>query len=125
MKQILTFLLVTLLFFGTSAQEKPIVFGEIDLETVRMKVYPKDSSTDAVVLYDFADVTFEYDKYNIDLYVKYVYHRRIKILKKTAFNLATVTNQIRSKNEFVKNIKGFTYKSDENLLIRTFRPDTI
>ena len=126
MKQVLTIIFTVLLFFGTKAQEKPIVFGEVDPGIVSMKVYPNDSSTDAVVLYDLANVNFEYDKYNIDLYVKYVYHRRIKILKKTAFNLATVTNQIRSKNEFVKNIKGFTYNMvDGKLIIDKLNNDMI
>jgi Domain of Unknown Function with PDB structure (DUF3857)/Transglutaminase-like superfamily len=106
-----TFILCLFVALSLSAQDKKITFGEIDLETLKMKSYPKDSSVDAVVLYDYADVSFGYmgDSYSI----KMEYHGRVKILKKSALERASIQLGYMKagyeREERLTNIKGFTY----------------
>jgi hypothetical protein len=78
-----------------------------------MKVYSKDSTAEAVVLYDFGETSFEFvqsgsgsrsQNYSLRIVTIYHEHKRIKILKKSAFSRATI--QIPYDNA---SIKAFTY----------------
>lgn len=102
-----------LTIFKTFAQEPKIKFGEVSKEELQMKVYPKDSTAEAVVLYEFGETSFEFvqsgtgnrgGSYALRIVTIYHEHKRIKILKKSAFSRATI--QIPYDNA---SIKAFTY----------------
>lgn len=101
------------LCFSVTAQDAPIKFGKIEMSDLQMKVYPKDTSAEAVVLGDYAE---SYHQYNATLGLQMVFmrHRRIKILKKSGYDWAThaiLTSSSKSSSakEFVGDLKGATY----------------
>ena len=80
-----------------------------------MKSYAKDSSVDAVVLYDYG--SYEYDFNSNVPRVVYIYHQRIKILKKSGLKWASINIPFQwdsnpSKQELVSDIKGLTYNME-------------
>lgn len=83
------------------AQKPPIKWGDIPREDLEMTVYEADSSADAVVLADFGEVVFDFA--TNDGGYKFTRHRRIKILKRPAFDRADVALPFYS----YKNSEGF------------------
>lgn len=112
-KTLLLLLLIswTPLLYAQEVAEPKVKFGEFNLADLEMKFYDKDSSADAVVLYDYGQTSFDVppDVPN----QRFVYHRRIKILKKSALNLGTISLLLVKggigKEQLISNIKGFTY----------------
>ncbi len=89
-----------------------VKFGVYSLPELEMKTYAKDSTAEAVVLYDFADYSYTFQD-NIPV-VAYNFHKRIKILKKSGLERGTMTIPFRfessmERQELVRNIKGMTY----------------
>lgn len=70
-----------------------------------------DSTAEAEVLYDFGEVRFESG--NSDIWMEFTRHRRIRILKKSALERATVqvpTYKVQgSEREYVGSVEGYTY----------------
>ena len=102
----------------------PIEYGKISVEDLRMKTYAKDSSAEAVVLCDYGDYSYAFgDNYP---YVIYKRHVRIKILKKSAFDRASIRIGYRvgydKKNETIRDFKAATYNL-ENESIKTYPID--
>ena len=114
------FITTPLLFIASLvfAQEKakPFVlkFGNASTEDVRMKVYAKDSSAEAVVLYDIGETNFEAMGGNI--YITQTIHQQIKILKKSALDRGSIKIRTRRISgavpEYLSDIKGFTYNDN-------------
>ncbi len=108
-----TFLLLFCLFsFNIFAQKPaPIEFGKIPMEDLLMKSYAKDTSAEAVVLCDYGEYSYSFLGNSPE--VIYRRHVRIKILKKSGFNRASVKIGYRSTNdggnERIKNIQAITY----------------
>ena len=101
-------IVVVFCFFSIVAvaqKKRSTSLGNITKEELKMTVYDKDSTASAVVLYEHAN-------YYIDASNEYRlttdHYYRIKILKKEAFDLATI-NVLLSGKENVHNIKGKTY----------------
>jgi transglutaminase-like putative cysteine protease len=71
----------------------------------------KDSTAEAIVLYDFGEVTF--DEGDNDLWQEFTHHVRIKILKKSAYDRATIQLPVRrgqaGQHEFISRFEGYTY----------------
>ena len=61
------------------SQKAPLKFGDIPMEALTMKVYPADSSAEAVVLMDYGVSTIEYNQ-NAGFQLFFDRIRRIKIL---------------------------------------------
>lgn len=109
------FLLLLTGYFNLSYAQKtaePVInFGDISKADVVMKVYDKDSTADAVLLYDHGETNFEIRGSMIQ--IRFAYHVRIKILKKSALDLGTITKQLvkagDSRNQYINDIKGYTY----------------
>jgi len=70
------------------AQAPPIEWGDIPKSDLQMTVYEADSSADAVVLGDFGEVKFDFTIG--DGGYRFERHRRIKILKRSAFDRADI-----------------------------------
>jgi hypothetical protein len=101
----------TLNLYSQQITEPGIIYGEVSRAELEMKHYEKDSSTDAVLLYDYGQTSFELKSGMI--YMHYVYHGRIKILKKSALDLGTISKQLfkdgKEREQLISEIKGFTY----------------
>lgn len=104
----------TALFAQNNVKPNPVKFGDILPETIKMKVYPKDSSAEAVVLYDGGETYFEIMGGGI--FITQIIHERIKILKKSAFDRGSIKVPVirlsGKDQEFLDNIKGFTYNDN-------------
>ena len=111
-----TLLLMSVLSFSQNKAKTlpPVKFGEVLPELIKMKVYPKDSSAEAVVLYDGGETFFEVMSSNI--YITQIIHERIKILKKSALDRGSfklsVARASGDAQEFLSDIKGFTYNDN-------------
>ena len=100
--------------FSLTAQDAPIKFGKIEMEDLQMKVYPKDTAAEAVILGDIGRAYFNYDDTKGRFFLTYERHRRIKILKKSGYDWATVKIPLfkgnkGTKEESLYDLKGFTY----------------
>jgi hypothetical protein len=123
MKRLLLSLLITITFSQILLAQKPapIEYGKIPLEDLQMKIYPQDSSAEAVVLCDYGEYFYTFpDNYPT---VNYRRHVRIKILKKSGFNRANIKIGYRvsaenARNEIIRKIKATTYNLQDGSLIK-------
>ena len=97
--------------------------GLIDRESVEMTAYADDSTADAVYLYDYGNVRFSYDT-NRGLMIIMDTWVRIKILKESALDRASVSLNYYEVNNFEKDeriddLKGFTYNLVANQIVTT------
>lgn len=99
------------LAFSVSAQSPKIKFGEVDVADLQSRTYAPDSAAEAVVLSDVATSKFEYGAKGFALRTDR--HTRIKILKKSGYDHATVRVPYYrldgQSQEVLENLKGFTY----------------
>jgi hypothetical protein len=121
-RKVFAFAFLSFLSFNAFSQEdfKP-KFGVVDKASLEMNAYPGDSTADAVYLYDYGDVRFSYDNLrgitiNMDTWV------RIKILKESALDRASVALQYRDggsmdRNERIDDLKGYTYNLEEGKIV--------
>ena len=119
-------LFFSLIYFNSclfAQQKSPIKFGKVTQNELDMKYYSKDSTAEAVVLYDYADVYLDYDR-NLEV-LNFIskYHIRIKVLKKSGLATANRTisyNLNRSGNEeIIKEIEGYTYNIENGKIVTT------
>lgn len=108
----LIFVCSTLFSLSVFAQDAPIKFGKIDIADLQMKVYPKDTAAEAVVLADYGESYHQYNS-TVGLQMIYFRHRRIKILKKAGYDWAThailTTHARTGGKEYITDLKGATY----------------
>lgn len=87
--------------------------GTVDRAALAMNVYPQDSSAEAVVLYDYGELSYSYHEHTGFVMI-FEYHTSIKILKESAFNRASVSlrygqSGLFDKDEVITDIEGFTH----------------
>lgn len=103
------------LLYAQKVDLPKIKFGEFNMADVAMKSYDKDSTADAIVLYDYGQTTFELKSGTI--YIHFVYHGRKKILKKSALDLGTISMQLLKfgyqKDQLISDISGFTFNYED------------
>ncbi|MEN7548566.1 DUF3857 domain-containing protein [Rapidithrix thailandica] len=89
-------------------------FGKIDKQSLEMDYYEKDSSANAVVLFDVGRSYYEYNR-NEGFKLVYERHRRIKIFNQNGYDYAEHAfsyynpKTSRGANERVYGLKGYTY----------------
>lgn len=118
-------LLIALLAITTVcfAQKQPAKFGDIPMEDMKMKVYPQDSSAEAVILVDYGTSTIEYNdaqSRGFQLYFERL--RRIKILKKEGLSWANFDIPLYHNEELeekISSIKVMTYNLENGKIIET------
>ncbi len=120
-KNIKLLVLTVLVFSKTLAQDAPIKFGKIDVADLQMKVYPKDTTAEAVVLGDVGRAYFDYSSSGFALI--YERHRRVKILKKSGYDWATVkiplyNSKAKTDKEEVLDLRGYTYNLENGQIIK-------
>lgn len=96
-------------------------FGNITIEDFAPKIYSIDSNAQAVVLFDKGVATYESD--NADWFnVVYVYHKKIRILHKNQFDLATIEVPLYKGNNMddkIDRIEATTYNLENNVVVST------
>lgn len=94
------------------AQFVPQKFGKITLEEIDLKVYTKDSSAAAVVLFDKGYFYYDFNRIAGDFRVNFCEHKRIKILKKDGVDYATIKIPMYGRSEsreVINSFKAYTY----------------
>ena len=96
-------------------------FGNITIEDFAPKIYSIDSNAQAVVLFDKGVATYESN--NADWFnVVYVYHKKIRILHKNQFDLATIEVPLYKGNNMddkIDRIEATTYNLENNVVVST------
>ena len=120
------FLFVILLIFANDvfAQKIPpskYKFGNVKQEDFTPKIYSIDSSAQAVVLLDKGAAFYEND--NGDWFnIIYVYHKKIRLLNKNRFDLATIEIPLYKGNNMddkIERIEATTYNLENNVVVTT------
>ena len=112
MKKVI-FILILLLYNSSFAQKNNVYnFGIISAKENDLTVYDKDTTANAVVLFENGETDFKVNGANIIISTKY--YAKIKLFNKQGFNHATVEIPIynnKKRFEKVTNIKGYTHNS--------------
>ena len=108
--------------FVSFCQKPPIKFGDVSMDELKMTVYPKDSSVEAVVLVDFAESRLDYSQSQGSFQVLFERTRRVKILTKEGldwgnFNIPLYHNN--SDEEKVTGLKAVTYNLENGKIVET------
>ncbi|GAB3915117.1 hypothetical protein GCM10028803_61490 [Larkinella knui] len=105
-------LTLSCLLLSACGFSQQLTFGQIDYNDLTMRMYPADSSAEAVVLSDIGKTAILQND-SRGYYAEYQRHVRIKILKKSAFERSTITvpfYRLRSDlREEVRDIQGSTH----------------
>jgi len=91
-------------------KKKSSKMGQTSLEELKMIIYDKDSTATAVVLYEHAN---RYPDRSNNEIPRTDYYYRIKILNKSAFDLANISVNLYKKQK-IKDISAITYNLTEN-----------
>ncbi len=111
---------VLLLLFTVEIQaQNQYKYGKIDMSELEMKIYPKDSSAKAVVLYEDGFTRYDYrDGFFLTTEVKC----RIKILKPEGAEKATIYIPIYKSGrveESLSGIEGYAYNLENGKIVKT------
>lgn len=122
MKKIAFTLLLTALISGyTTAQDNPYKYGKISDEEMKMNVYPKDTTANAVVIYDDGDATYMLVNNSFQLTSRF--KKRIKILKHEGVDEANITipyySKSSSEREYINGLEAISYNMENGKLVKT------
>lgn len=108
--------------FSQQIQDNPALplNKPVSVEQLKMKSYEKDTSADAVVLYDYGNATFIETDHNY--LIRYEYVKRIKILKKSGVNKANAkiflyNDKASGRGEQIYKISGITYNMENGSIV--------
>lgn len=107
------------LSFFIFAQKPPIKFGKVSNEELEMKVYEKDSSAGAVVLFDFGVSKIEYVQ-NTGFVLILERTRRIKIFDKKEYDRANIEVYLYNDGgdkEKLSGLKGYTHNLENGKIV--------
>jgi transglutaminase-like putative cysteine protease len=113
------FIFLTIPFY-LHAQKKIVKFGKITKEELEMSVYDKDTSAEAVILFDYgiSEIVYSPDK---GFVLQFVNHTRIKILKKEGLEYANVEIPLNIGRtnvcERLGSLKAQTYNLENNKIV--------
>ncbi len=122
LKYALLCVFTTAFCFTITAQDASIKYGKIDIADLQMKVYPKDTSAEAVVLGDVGSAYFVYMD-GEGFQVVYERLRRVKILKKSGYDWATVkvdlyNSKSKTNKEDLYDLRGVTYNLENGQMVK-------
>jgi len=108
---------------GFSQNKRPdMTFGNVKVSDFSPQYYPVDSSAGAVYLFDAGTSHFEGDKRNV-FSVIYERHARIRVLKKSAFDIATIKFNVYDHDfwheQEIKKIEVVTYNLENGHIVST------
>ena len=118
------FILLLVLFLSinlTFAIEVNKKFGKVSKEELSMKVYEKDSSAEAVILFDIGKTFFRYTERE-GFEMNHERHVRIKILKKGGldnadFSIALFKDNETDRIEKLANVKALTFNLEKGKIV--------
>jgi len=117
----LTFILLTVLFVqNISAQNYSHTYGEITDYEKQMTSYSKDTTAEAVIIFDSGKSSFNREGEQFTLYFKR--HTKIKVLKESYINNANFIIPIykgQTDEEVIVNFKATTYNVSNGQLVQT------
>lgn len=114
---ILNFLLLNCLFCFSQENYNSESFT-VTLGDIESKTFSKDSTANAMVIYERGNSYVDNDDYDLRTHEKF----KVKILNREGFNNATITIYLYNndqKNEKVKNINATTYNTIDGKIVRT------
>jgi hypothetical protein len=103
------------------AQKAPAKFGDIPMEDMKMTVYPKDSSAEAVVLVDYGESTISYIERK-GFQITFERLRRVKILNKDGLRWGDFSIPLyhdSDQEEKIISLKVVTYNFEKGKIIET------
>ncbi len=107
---------------STSFAQSTSKFGKVEDEEVKMTSYPKDPEASAVILMDYGRTFFKYSE-NSGFQMVFVHYKKVKILKKDAYDLANVEIPLyyagADSREKISELKGFTYNYQDGKVEKT------
>lgn len=120
MRKIAFFILLLLLSSNLFSIEINRKFGKVSKEELSMKFYEKDSSANAVILFDVGKTKFEYD---IEKGFQMIYERhiRIKILNEDGFDYANFNFSLYHEgqnSETLSKLKAETYNLESGKVVK-------
>ncbi len=107
--QLFKVLAITFLFLSVmqvNAQKK-VKFGKVSIEELKMTQYEKDTTAEAVILYNKGELNGS----TLDFYR----HYRVKILKKSGYGWANLVVDVPSQSS----VSGFTYNLENGEVVKT------
>jgi hypothetical protein len=114
-------LLFVLFIYQGFAQKPPIKFGKVSMDEMKMTVYDKDTTAEAVVLADYGDarIVFGADGYPQLSYNK---HIRVKVLNTDGLHKADIVVRLYRKDsdkETLSGLKAVTYNLENGKIVTT------
>jgi len=117
----LAFVVLSLACTWVKAEFKEPKFGKVTSEELTMKQYDKDTTADAVILFDNGSSRFGMSQSRQFNYT-FERHYRIKIFKKAAFDIASleiILHRSGSRKETLSSLKAATYNIDNGKMVTT------
>ena len=111
-------LLSIIAIYSAGAQKKDYEFGAISQSDKDLKVYAKDSSANAVFIYEKGETDFK--QTSNDIVIKTTYYAKIKFFNKEGFDNATVEIPLYNNSqtsEKVENIKAVTHNGGRKIFL--------
>ena len=130
MKERLLFLALLLISIVNGISQPNVKFGIIKPEDFKVQSSLIDSSTNAIILFDVGNCSFEGNS-NGWFSIKYTKHTRIKILNKNGYDAATIKELLyegdAGREEIMDDIKASTFNLVNNTVVETKlnKPDII
>lgn len=118
------FVIMGLGFKSLSAQESPnIKYGKIAIKDFETDALLKDSSASALIIANIGSTEFLVKSNEGRMYLSFDEFKRIKILKKTGFDIATISIPIyvndKGLSEKLENLKAVTYNLENGKIVET------
>tara|TARA_R110001632_G_scaffold1883_3_gene8455 strand:- start:46637 stop:48616 length:1980 start_codon:yes stop_codon:yes gene_type:complete len=113
MKKITLFMLLFFVNYCFSQKERSTQLGQTTLEELQMTFYEKDSSANAVMLYE--EGNYYYSNYKKRI-ANRDYYTRIKILKKEGLDFGSYTIPVAKEIE-LSNLNGITYNLENGKIV--------
>jgi len=118
LKQIITFTFLFTVFFIKAQNYK---FGKVSKEELTEKIYAKDSSAFAAVLYRNISISYDYVQ-SAGFQVITNVHERVKIYNKDGFDYGTIAERLYQSNngdESLSGLKAYTYNLENGAIVKT------
>lgn len=122
MKRLCTLLLLCLGLHHTWAQEADLKYGKVTQEELKMVTYSKDTTAEAVVIWDEGNTFYTYNP-DIGFQIQSEFKKRVKILTKEGLDRATISipyySNASSGRDFVSGIEAAAYNLVDGKIVKT------
>ena len=115
MKNKILFFLLIISVMSFSQKKRSTKVGLTSIEELKLGYYDKDSTANALVLYEHAN-TYLSEKDALDFKTDFYY--RIKLFTSAAFNRATVKVKL-YKKEKIREIEAYSYNLENGTIVKT------